>query len=109
MRTNSVSPLTWLEGFIPCAEDWHTKLNLLQVVPLPSQFFFVCLYLSPKYLCIIGHLEVLHEKIYLYIVCIYSLIYLFIIEVYNFFFLCLLSFVFSLIWSFSYKCRYVYV
>ena len=46
MRANSVSPLTRLEGLIPCAEDWHTKLNLLQVVPLPSHFFlcFACIH-----------------------------------------------------------------
>ena len=28
---NSVSPLARIRGLIPCAEDWHTKLNLLDV------------------------------------------------------------------------------
>ena len=28
---NSVSPRRSLGGLIPCAEDWHTKLNLLGV------------------------------------------------------------------------------
>lgn len=28
---NSTSPITRLNGLIPCAEDWHTKLNFLQV------------------------------------------------------------------------------
>lgn len=31
IRMNSVSPQARLEGLIPCAEDWHTKLNLLGV------------------------------------------------------------------------------
>jgi len=31
VRVNSVSPQARLEGLIPCAEDWHTKLNLLGV------------------------------------------------------------------------------
>lgn len=31
IRVNSVSPQAKLEGLIPCAEDWHTKLNLLGV------------------------------------------------------------------------------
>ena len=30
-KLNSTSPLTRLSGLIPCAEDWHTKLNLLGV------------------------------------------------------------------------------
>ncbi len=30
-RVNSVSPQARLDGLIPCAEDWHTKLNLLGV------------------------------------------------------------------------------
>lgn len=28
-RVNSLSAVTRLEGIIPCAEDWHVKLNLL--------------------------------------------------------------------------------
>ena len=31
IRMNSVSPQARLEGLIQCAEDWHTKLNLLGV------------------------------------------------------------------------------
>ncbi len=31
IRVNSVSPLARVEGLIPCAEEWHTKLNLLGV------------------------------------------------------------------------------
>lgn len=31
VRVNSVSQITRLDGLIPCAEDWHTKLNLLGV------------------------------------------------------------------------------
>lgn len=30
-KSNSASPLTRLEGLVPCAEDWHAKLNLLEV------------------------------------------------------------------------------
>lgn len=30
-RTNSLSEVTRLEGIIPCAEDWHVKLNFLDV------------------------------------------------------------------------------
>lgn len=30
-KMNSLSPVTQLAGIIPCAEDWHTKLNLLDV------------------------------------------------------------------------------
>ena len=30
-RGNSLSPLFRLEGLIPCAEDWHTQLNLIGV------------------------------------------------------------------------------
>lgn len=30
-RVNSVSPVTRLDRLIPCAEDWHTKLNFLGV------------------------------------------------------------------------------
>ena len=36
MKANSVSPISRLEGLIPTAEDWHTKLNLLQVFTLFS-------------------------------------------------------------------------
>lgn len=32
IRVNSLSRITRLEGLIPCAEDWHTKLNLLGVM-----------------------------------------------------------------------------
>ncbi len=28
---NSLSPITQLAGIIPCAEDWHANLNLLDV------------------------------------------------------------------------------
>ena len=31
VMANSVSPVDSLHGLIPCAEDWHTKLNLLDV------------------------------------------------------------------------------
>ena len=30
-RGNSISPVFRLEGLIPCAEDWHTQLNLIGV------------------------------------------------------------------------------
>ena len=30
-RVNSVTPVSHLEGMIPCAEDWHARLNLLDV------------------------------------------------------------------------------
>lgn len=30
-RANSLSGITRLDGIIPCAEDWHVKLNLLDV------------------------------------------------------------------------------
>ena len=30
-RINSVSPMKLLEGLTPCVEDWHAKLNLLEV------------------------------------------------------------------------------
>ena len=30
-RVNSLSGVTRLDGIIPCAEDWHIKLNLLDV------------------------------------------------------------------------------
>ncbi len=30
-RVNSVTCGTRLDGLIPCAEDWHTKMNLLDV------------------------------------------------------------------------------
>lgn len=30
-RANSLSGTTRLEGLTPCAEDWHAKLNLLDV------------------------------------------------------------------------------
>lgn len=30
-RVNSISPLARLDGLIPCAEDWHAKVNLLGV------------------------------------------------------------------------------
>lgn len=30
-RMNSLSPIARLGGLIPCAEDWHVKLNLLDV------------------------------------------------------------------------------
>lgn len=30
-RANSISHATRLDGLIPCAEDWHTKLNFLGV------------------------------------------------------------------------------
>ena len=33
-RVNSVTSATRLDGLIPCAEDWHTKLNLLDVSKL---------------------------------------------------------------------------
>ena len=31
LRVNSVSPVVRLDGLDPCAEDWHTRLNLLDV------------------------------------------------------------------------------
>ena len=30
-KANSDSPLTRLEGLVPCAEDWHARLNLLEI------------------------------------------------------------------------------
>lgn len=30
-KVNSLSPVTRLTGIIPCAEDWHVKLNFLAV------------------------------------------------------------------------------
>ena len=30
-RVNSLTPVARLEGIIPCAEDWHAQLNLLDV------------------------------------------------------------------------------
>ena len=30
-RVNSVTPVSRLEGMISCAEDWHARLNLLDV------------------------------------------------------------------------------
>ena len=43
-RVNSLSPLTRLDGLIPCCEDWHTKVNLLGVSSVFKQltsFFFI--------------------------------------------------------------------
>ena len=31
-RARGISPMTRLEGLIPCAEDWHAKVNLLEVL-----------------------------------------------------------------------------
>lgn len=31
IKMNGISPMTRLEGLIPCAEDWHAKVNLLEV------------------------------------------------------------------------------
>ena len=31
IKMNGVSPLDRLEGLVPCAEDWHAKVNLLEV------------------------------------------------------------------------------
>ena len=30
-KINSLTPVTHLEGIIPCAEDWYAQLNLLDV------------------------------------------------------------------------------
>ena len=39
-KSNSASPLSRLEGLVPCAEDWHAKLNLLEVKN--DQLFYRC-------------------------------------------------------------------
>lgn len=44
-RVNSLSCGTRLDGLIPCAEDWHTKVNLLDV----SHYK----HLLPQLLCIV--------------------------------------------------------
>ena len=31
LKMNGISPVSRLEGLCPCAEDWHTKMNLLEV------------------------------------------------------------------------------
>lgn len=31
-RVNSLSSIAHLDGLIPCAEDWHVKLNLLAII-----------------------------------------------------------------------------
>lgn len=41
LRMNSISPLARLDGLIPCAEDWHTKLNLLSV----SHAIIACIFI----------------------------------------------------------------
>ena len=43
IRSNSLSPQARLEGLIPCAEDWHTKLNLLGVIN-NDNYYFLLLY-----------------------------------------------------------------
>ena len=36
---NGISPKSHLEGLIPCAEDWHAKVNLLEVAKI-----YICMY-----------------------------------------------------------------
>lgn len=40
-RINSLTCATRLDGLIPCAEDWHAKLNLLDV-----SYFYMLLVLA---------------------------------------------------------------
>ena len=55
---NGITPHSRIEGLNPCAEDWHTKMNLLDVrmrVELHTQInqFYCCSFI------LVGYLEVL--------------------------------------------------
>ena len=32
IKTNGITPQARFDGIIPCAEDWHTKVNFLEVI-----------------------------------------------------------------------------
>lgn len=57
-RKNSTSPCKRLEGLIPCIEDWHAKVVLLEVCL--SFFLHCCLSLISCLLALtIGNMEIL--------------------------------------------------
>ena len=49
VMANSVSPHVRLDGLNPCAEDWHTRLNLLDVRTIIIIPAMICIHVTYNY------------------------------------------------------------